>query len=255
MIARPRREAFSLLELVAVLAVIAVLLGLMLPALAGVRKSSRTALCVSNLRQMAIAAQRYALEFQYFPPALRYENEGTMTEIGWDWVTTWGGQVISPGPLWEFTDDPGKVQQCPEYHGTTNTADPYTGYNYNTTYIGGEGSWQKPGWAEFRAGVRYSACRWTARVAMFGDGGRAGSTNKYMRGPMNTEGHPPGVIYTGGQAFRHQKATIVAYLDGHVGSARTPFRGGLATEALLNDAMDYPRNGFLSDDDRAYDPR
>ncbi len=253
--AASRPRAFSLIELLVVLATIALLLGLMLPALAGVRTSSRTALCVSNLRQMAIAAQRYALEYQYFPPAVRYKHDGTITEIGWDWVTTWGGQVISPGPLWEFTDDPGKVQQCPEYHGTTNTADPFTGYNYNTTYVGGEGEFGYWDWERFRPGVRHSACRWTGRVAMFGDGGRAGSTNKYMRAPMNTEGLPPGVIYTGGQAFRHQKATIVAYLDGHVGLPRNPFKGALATEILLTGAMDYPRNGFLSDDDRAYDPR
>jgi prepilin-type N-terminal cleavage/methylation domain-containing protein/prepilin-type processing-associated H-X9-DG protein len=255
MIARSRRGAFSLLELLAVLAVIAVLLGLMLPALAGVRSSSRTVLCVSNLRQMAIAAQRYALEYQYYPPAIRYEIEGTFTKIAWDWVTTGDRQVVSPGPLWEYSDDPGRVQQCPSYHGTTDTGDPYTGYNYNTTYVGGEADWGNWGWKNFEPGVRHSACRWTARVAIFGDGGRAGSTNKYMRAPMNTGGVPLGVIYAGGQAFRHQLATNVAYLDGHVGSAHTPFRGALATEALLTQAMGYPRNGFLSDDDRAYDPR
>jgi len=254
MSATSRREAFSLLELLAVLAVIAVLLGLMLPALASVRSSSRTALCVSNLRQMAIAAQRYALEYQYYPPAIRYENDGTVTQIAWDWITT-DGLVISPGPLWSFTDDPGRVQQCPEYHGTTDTADPYTGYNYNTTYVGGEGYLYNWGWKNFRAGVRHSACRWTGRVAIFGDGGRAGSTNKYMRAPMNTEHIGLDFVYAGGQAFRHQKATNVAYLDGHVGSARTPFRGDLATETLLTEEMGYPRNGFLSDDDRAYDPR
>jgi prepilin-type processing-associated H-X9-DG protein len=250
-----RRSAFSLIELLVVLATIALLLSLMLPSLAGVRRSGRTAVCISNLRQMAIAAQRYALEHEFFPPAVRYENDGTLTRIDWDWITTRDGQVISPGPLWEFSDDPGRVQQCPEYHGTTNTADPYTGYNYNTTHIGGEGAWGSWGWDNFRPGVRYSACRWTARVALFGDGGRRGSTNKYMRAPMNTEGTDLGVIYAGGQAFRHQKATNVAYLDGHVGPAREPFRGTLATDALLLDTMDYPRNGFLSDDDRAYDPR
>jgi prepilin-type processing-associated H-X9-DG protein len=247
-----RRRAFSLLELLVVLATIALLLGLMLPALAGVRTSSRTVLCISNLRQMAIAAQRYALEYHYFPFAVRYEHDGTETD--WDWVTR-DGQVISPGPLWDFSDDPGKVQQCPEYHGTTNYADPFTGYNYNTTHIGSEGEWPDTASAGFRAGVRYSVCRWTARVAMFGDGGRAGSTNKFMRAPMNSEEFPPGIIYTGGQAFRHQKATNVAYLDGHVDMARVPFKGALATEALLTLMMDHPRNGFLSDDDRAYDPR
>jgi prepilin-type processing-associated H-X9-DG protein len=90
---------------------------------------------------------------------------------------------------------------------------------------------------------------------VFGDGGRARGTNKYMRAPMNTEGQALEVIYTGGQAFRHQSATNVAYLDGHVALAGEPFQGALAEETLLRDKMDYPRNGFLSDDDRAYDPR
>jgi prepilin-type processing-associated H-X9-DG protein len=231
--AASRRSAFSLIELLVVLATIALLLSLMLPSLAGVQASTRTTLCISNLRQMAIAAQRYALEYQYFPPALRYENDGGIIEIGWDWVTTWDGQVISPGPLWEFSDDPGKVQQCPDYHGTTNTADPFTGYNYNTTYVGGEGQFMFWGWDRFRPGVRYSACRWTARVAMFGDGGREGGTNKYMRAPMNTVEGDLDKVYTGGQAFRHQMATNVAYLDGHVAMARDPFKGALATESLL----------------------
>jgi prepilin-type processing-associated H-X9-DG protein len=181
-----------------------------------------------------------------------------VTQIAWDWITTMDGALISPGALWAFSDDPGKVQQCPGYHGETNfKGDPFTGYNYNTTHIGGEGrfmwSW---GWNNFRPGVRYSACRWTGRVALFGDGGWAGGANKFMRAPLKSaEGEELPEVYGGGQAFRHQMATNVAYLDGHVGSAHTPFRGDLATEALLTDAMDYPRNGFLSDDDRAYDPR
>ena len=90
---------------------------------------------------------------------------------------------------------------------------------------------------------------------MFGDAGRAESTNKYMRAPMNTEHIGLDFVYAGGQAFRHQKATNVAYLDGHVSSAHSPFQGTLATDSLLTEEMDYPRNGFLSDDDRAYDPR
>jgi len=255
--AASRRSAFSLIELLAVLAVIAVLLGLMLPALASVRKSSRTVLCISNLRQMAIAAQRYALEYQYFPPAIRYESDGTVINIAWDWVTQ-DGAVISPGPLWQFSDDPDRVQQCPGYHGPSNfPGDPHTGYNYNTTHVGGESRFPHLGWDHFYPGVRYSACRRTTTIAMFGDGGYVSGANKFMRSPLSST--KPYLklpeVYGGGQAFRHQKATIVAYLDGHVGLARNPFKGALATEALLTDNMDYPRNGFLSEDDRAYDPR
>ena len=47
----------------------------------------------------------------------------------------------------------------------------------------------------------------------------------------------------------------MAYLDGHVSGVGDPCRGAPATESLLREKMDYPRNGFLSEDDRAYDPR
>ena len=134
-------------------------------------------------------------------------------------------------------------------------ADPYTGYNYNTTFIGAEGTLATPGWEGIRWRVPLGQHRRTVQTAMFGDGGRAGGTNKFMRAPMNSEGYALDVIYAGGQAFRHQRSTNVAYLDGHVDSVQKPYAGALATESLLEDVMGYPENGFLSDDDSAYDPR
>ncbi len=251
---RRRPDGFSVVELIVVVAITALLLSIFVPTLASVRASGRGAVCVSNLRQMAIAAQRYALEYQFFPPAIRYENDGEFTNVAWDWISTYD-RVIAPGSLWQFTDDPGRVQQCPEYGGKTNFADRYTGYNYNTTYVASEWRLSNPGWGDpFRPGVRYGACRWMARVAVFGDGGWAGGTNKLMRAPMNAEGNLS-MIYAGGQAFRHQKTTTVAYLDCHIGIITAPATGRLATDALLEDIMGYPRNGFLSDDDTAYDPR
>jgi prepilin-type processing-associated H-X9-DG protein len=249
--------AFSLLELLVVLATIALLMGVLLPSLSAVKASGRSAVCVSNLRQMAVAARQYALAHQYFPPAIRYEPGGV--QVAWDWVTTMGGELISPGPLWAFSDDPRRVQQCPAYHGATNFAgDPHTGYNYNATYLGGEGRWPSMGWDGFHAGARYSACRRTSTVAAFGDGGWAGGANKFMRSPLSGRVRSflsPPEIYAGGQAFRHRHRTNVAYIDGHVSGVGDPCRGAPATESLLHEKMDYPRNGFLSDDDRAYDPR
>jgi prepilin-type processing-associated H-X9-DG protein len=74
-----------------------------------------------------------------------------------------------------------------------------------------------------------------------------------MRAPLDTS-WGLSVTYTGAQAFRHQRTTCVAYLDGHVAPAGTPCRGQLATPSNLL-LLGYPENGFLSDDDRAYDPR
>lgn len=54
-----RAHAFTLIELLIVIAIIALLIGLALPSLAGARKTARTVICQSNMRQLGIATQGY----------------------------------------------------------------------------------------------------------------------------------------------------------------------------------------------------
>lgn len=53
-------RAFTLLELLVVVAIIAVLLGILIPTLAGAREAGRSAGCLSNLRQTMIICRVYA---------------------------------------------------------------------------------------------------------------------------------------------------------------------------------------------------
>ena len=253
------RRAFTLVELLTSVAVIAALMAVLLPVLAGIKGSGRSVQCLGNLRQMAIAAHRYALDWNVYPTAVRYEEVGgTVHVIAWDWVSTFDGEeLISPGPLWAMTDNPDRVMQCPDYHGPSNFgADPYTGYNYNTSYIGGEAMAPMTGWAIVRTSAAPALCERMATCAIFGCGGYAGGANKFMRAPSSPRGHPLAVTYAGAQAFRHHgHCSNVAFLDGHVASVDRPHRGELATDQLLEKVLQYPENGFLSDDDRAYRPR
>ena len=60
---------FTLVELLVVIAVIAILAGMLLPALNAAREKGRTAACMSNLKQYTLAFQGYTLDFKdYFPP-------------------------------------------------------------------------------------------------------------------------------------------------------------------------------------------
>ena len=250
------RPGFTLVEVAVVMALIAILIGLLVPAVSRVGSSARRTESLNNLRQMSIAATQYLAQFDAWPVAVRYAQRDAFTTIAWDWEQSISGEV-RPGMLWSFTDDPGRVMQCPEFHGdSTFGADPFTGYNYNTTYIGGEAAFPETGWHAVRSGVHAAACRRTAQTVLFGAGGWRGGANKFMRAPLNSESFALGTLYAGGQAFRYvDDTTVTAFLDGHVEVLERAYRGELATDEVLASSMDFPRNGFLSDDDARYDPR
>ncbi len=65
----PSRAAFGLIEMLVVIALLAVLLALMMPTFSGVRERGRSADCMANLRQISVAVHLYASDHQgMYPP-------------------------------------------------------------------------------------------------------------------------------------------------------------------------------------------
>jgi prepilin-type N-terminal cleavage/methylation domain-containing protein/prepilin-type processing-associated H-X9-DG protein len=63
-----RRHGFTLIELLVVVAIIAVLMGILLPSLGAARKKSKSARCLSNVRGLSATMQTYIAEYSNLLP-------------------------------------------------------------------------------------------------------------------------------------------------------------------------------------------
>jgi prepilin-type N-terminal cleavage/methylation domain-containing protein/prepilin-type processing-associated H-X9-DG protein len=92
-----RGKAFTLVELLIVIAVIAMLMIILVPVLRTAREQGRAAVCGSNLRQLSLALTTYAQENETFPhgfddltnitvsPPGGYVGSASRDKIGWWW--------------------------------------------------------------------------------------------------------------------------------------------------------------------------
>lgn len=228
--------------------IIAVLIGLLMPAITAARESARSVACLGNLRQLAIMAHAYAdANKGSFPIAYYYRaTPGEFAAYAWDFTTrkTGVGVVVEAGLLWAGKGS-GKVQQCPSFDNASNTlADPYTGYNYNTSYVGHGATESIVRPAKVTDVKRASEC------ALFGDGGYGAGANKFMRAPWANAGDASFTArHAGTQAYRHRGKTNVVFVDGHGET-----RGERYTETYPGEkARVAAGTGFLSPDNSMYD--
>lgn len=231
------QAAFTLVELLVVSATVGLLALVMATALSNAIEAGRDMRCRSQLRQMAFGALlRAELDGGLLPAS--YERDVlTGATRTWEWV------------LWHLGTEY-QVQQCPSFRGAAMwDGDKFTGYNYNSSYLGGR--------ILRRGGVLLAASLTSARIgdirnpsecAMFGDGEYENGANKFMRSPFPGPLDPDASLALGGtQGFRHRGRTNVAFADGHVESRSNRYT---TTAAPGSPA---PQCGFLSPDNRLYD--
>src|SRR5947209_1399826 len=83
-----REQGFTLIELMVVIAIVAVLIGLLLPAIQRAREAVNRTMCQNNLRQIGVAMQYYHATARSLPPGYTsgVDNFGNDTGPGWGWA-------------------------------------------------------------------------------------------------------------------------------------------------------------------------
>ena len=78
---RSPTTAFTLVELLVVLAIIALLMSLLLPAVQRIRVAADRTVCANNLRQIGIAMQGFLAEFRVFPSNGGWDGKQTIPDV------------------------------------------------------------------------------------------------------------------------------------------------------------------------------
>jgi prepilin-type N-terminal cleavage/methylation domain-containing protein/prepilin-type processing-associated H-X9-DG protein len=97
---RPERPGFTLIELLVVIAIIAILAAILFPVFAQARESARQTTCLSNLKQIALASQMYAQDYdETFVPVggtieEKWPAPGRMTRDGVKPVNGWSMNLL-----------------------------------------------------------------------------------------------------------------------------------------------------------------
>jgi len=201
-----RHRGFTLVELLVVIAAIAVLAAILFPVFARARANARRASCQSNLKQLGIGVAQYTQDYdEKFPIYFNGDNTQSALPLGWaDMLTPYTKSL--------------QILQCPDESRPPSTlpaSTDYCDYGYNL-FLGHNGT--------IVAGTSLSSLSqpsltvlmldsWSQWAGQWHTG--CGSSTIYCQPGLATF---PSLSSTGGELFarRHLGGINFSFTDGHV---------------------------------------
>ncbi len=207
MLGKTKGQGFTLIELLVVIAIIAILAAILFPVFAKAREKARTASCQSNEKQLALAAQMYAQDYDENIGIHCCHTDTATTGVipGFTSVDDGGANV-----RWMDTLQP-YIKNVQIYHCPSKAATAYGIGNYGIGY-------QLIGSSPGHAGLPLATVNRPAETILLMD-----SDSRYIYQPNTGSWQPiPGARPTAGQGSaapskdRHSGGVNVAFIDGHV---------------------------------------
>ncbi len=224
-----RCHAFTLVELLVVISIIALLVGLLLPALRNARDAARASMCLSNHRQLLLALNMYAQDCGGWLPAPDV-NYGTYTYQGVTssnvWIHWYGapnaGQYFGNTNCYVGSSTP--TIYCPALNVTNLMARPIWDGNKDANGIGLNYLWNCGIFATKGGPRTVSQFESPARLVLLADCSSAGYVNGYFAWgtitrdvdgvPLDVHGAQQLGTY-GTNAYRHLGSCNLGFADGH----------------------------------------
>ncbi|MDB5324607.1 MAG: hypothetical protein JWM57_176 [Phycisphaerales bacterium] len=251
MINKQSNLGFTLVELMVVVGIIALLVGILLPALSQSRAAAKTTMCGSNLRQIAFAVRCYTND---------YNDILHMAPDRWQWTTTtapiklisnvsanayWGVAYLpylAPRTIFSVNGDAGpvildaarRVFNCPAelvMSPANGNVDPTTPGHYGVNFcICGKYSsrWQRLSRLRHPSETIFCqdafeqrlegniACNPDEAGDMLSAFGGTSNLQEWRPGGVGAENYVPGSTAPLREYYRHGKQSQVLWVDGHV---------------------------------------
>jgi len=241
---------FTLIELLITVAVIAILAGMLLPALNAAREKARESTCLSQLKQLGLGNLAYSIDnnddFAPYSSMMR-KNTNPENRIWYGYEKTAGiiETFNTDGYISPYTGNNRKYLYCPSLDYANETADDRNkyqgmGYGYNKSGVGSRMFFGNTNEDQYGCSMKTVRIRRASGLIQFADVANAGAMAARTAKLGGFD-----ILFTGTTGktnyfhLRHSQKGNIVYADGHAGHWKHIWRSG-AKAPLAHEPVGLP---------------